>query len=280
MAKELIKSRILIVGAGRGGNALVELFSNLETVQVVGVVDRDQGAPGMQRARELNIPTSEAWRDFLKKLRVDEIVNVTGSEDVQKELIDTVEEGVEVIGGHSARLLWDIIGGYNGIKKDIANKEELLRSIVMAAPIAIFALNRKGEFLLSEGQGLDTLGLMPQDVMGQFIFDVYRTKPEVLTCIKRALDGEKTFLTAEIRDKVFQLQFSPIISKGGTIKGMVGVATDITAIKEMEKELKHRLHDLETFHKATVDREMKMLELKKRISELEKELKRKSSPET
>ncbi len=43
-------------------------------------------------------------------------------------------------------------------------------------------------------------------------------------------------------------------------------------VKERTKELQKRIDELERFHRLTVGREMKMIELKKRIKELEKEL--------
>lgn len=45
-------------------------------------------------------------------------------------------------------------------------------------------------------------------------------------------------------------------------------------VRERTKELQDRVNQLEKFHKLTVGREMKMVELKKRITELEKELKK------
>ena len=47
---------------------------------------------------------------------------------------------------------------------------------------------------------------------------------------------------------------------------------DIEERKKIEKALQKRLHELEVFHKASVGRELKMVELKKEINELLAEL--------
>lgn len=47
---------------------------------------------------------------------------------------------------------------------------------------------------------------------------------------------------------------------------------DIAERKRMEKELESRVRDLEKFHKVAVDRELRMIELKQRIKELEARL--------
>ncbi|MHC1579455.1 MAG: PAS domain-containing protein [Candidatus Alkanophagales archaeon] len=47
---------------------------------------------------------------------------------------------------------------------------------------------------------------------------------------------------------------------------------DITERKRLEEELKERLEELEKFYRVTVHRELRMIELKRRIKELEEEL--------
>ena len=57
-------------------------------------------------------------------------------------------------------------------------------------------------------------------------------------------------------------------------KQSIATLNDITKIKKAERELKARMDELERWHKLTVDRELKMVELKKRIKELETSLER------
>src|SRR3989442_15429693 len=50
--------KVIILGAGKGGAALIELFTSCAGVKIVGVADNNPNAPGLQQARLLNIPTS------------------------------------------------------------------------------------------------------------------------------------------------------------------------------------------------------------------------------
>ena len=47
---------VLILGAGRGGAALLEMFIEDEHVEVLGIVDPDEEAPGILLAIARNIP--------------------------------------------------------------------------------------------------------------------------------------------------------------------------------------------------------------------------------
>ena len=58
------KMRVLIVGGGLGGKAMLELFAESEDVLVVGLVDVKGDAPGIEMAEELGVPTSNTWKNF------------------------------------------------------------------------------------------------------------------------------------------------------------------------------------------------------------------------
>jgi len=62
--------------------------------------------------------------------------------------------------------------------------------------------------------------------------------------------------------------------KGNPIR-MLGAHTEITFLKQTEEKLKEKITELERINRLMVDREVRMIELKKRIRELEEKLKRK-----
>jgi predicted nucleic acid-binding Zn-ribbon protein len=53
----------------------------------------------------------------------------------------------------------------------------------------------------------------------------------------------------------------------------VHIAKDISEMKSMQEKLEKKVKDLEIFQKVAIDRELKMVELKKKISQLEERLK-------
>ncbi|OGW37195.1 MAG: hypothetical protein A2Y97_11505 [Nitrospirae bacterium RBG_13_39_12] len=103
------KTNILIIGAGKGGSLLIDLFYKSMTVNIIGVVDINADAPGIKLAGKFGIPTAADYKEFLNNKDLNEIFNVTGSEKVQEDLLRLKPSNVEVIGGHSAKLIWDLI---------------------------------------------------------------------------------------------------------------------------------------------------------------------------
>jgi len=115
--------------------------------------------------------------------------------------------------------------------------EKRLRSVVMGAPVILFALDPKGTITLSEGAALAALGLEAGGSVGESVFDLYRDQPAVLDCIRRALSGERLTATLTLQGVTFDVQYSPQLTEDGEVEQVIGVATDITPQERAESEL-------------------------------------------
>ena len=76
----------------------------------------------------------------------------------------------------------------------------------------------------------------------------------------------------EVEGLVFDTFFSPYKGDGDDIKGVLGMAIDITKLKAADKELKARVKELEEFYEMAIDREIKMKGLKEEIRMLRSRL--------
>jgi transcriptional regulator with GAF, ATPase, and Fis domain len=102
-------TKVAIVGAGKGGRALLEMFAGDPTVTILGVGDVNPWAPGLELARRLDIPVVTDLRGLVSDPRLDLIIDVTGSPEVQRTILELKPVATEVMGGASARFVWDLL---------------------------------------------------------------------------------------------------------------------------------------------------------------------------
>lgn len=118
-----------------------------------------------------------------------------------------------------------------------------LRSVVTGAPIVLFALDRDGVFVLSEGQGLAALGLEPGEVVGRRALSLYADHPDVVADLRRALAGEAFAGLSHVGGRVYVVRYTPLRGADGAPGGLIGVALDDTERWQAHQELsRHRDH--------------------------------------
>jgi two-component system cell cycle sensor histidine kinase/response regulator CckA len=116
--------------------------------------------------------------------------------------------------------------------------EERLRTVVASAPVVLFALDRDGIFTLSEGRGLDVLGLESGEVVGRSVYEQYRDVPEIHEHVRRALAGEEFTSTVDLGGLAFETHYVPLRDNDGGVVGLIGVATDVTDHRRLEDQLR------------------------------------------
>ena len=134
-----------------------------------------------------------------------------------------------------------------GLKREAADlrqtRETLHRNearyggLVAGLPVALFAVDGAGVFTLSEGRGLDALGLGPKAVVGRSIFEMHRDAPQIVENLRLALAGKAFDATLEVGGLAFETRYSPLL-ENGEFAGVLGVATDVTERKEAEDRLR------------------------------------------
>jgi two-component system sensor histidine kinase DegS len=100
---------VAIIGAGRGGTALMEIFAQDPLVRIVAIAEINPKAPGSKLAKRLHIPVTRDYRELLEMERVDLVIDVSGNQEVGRVLLDFHRMGVTIIGGASAKFMWELI---------------------------------------------------------------------------------------------------------------------------------------------------------------------------
>ncbi|MDD4910879.1 MAG: diguanylate cyclase [Sideroxydans sp.] len=108
MSNQATKQKVLVIGAGRGGTAMLELFSEDPSIQIVGIVDSNSAAPALRIATNLGVPHFSEVATAIQACRPCLAFNLTGDDAVSN--FAEKELGIEnVVGGFQARFLWTLL---------------------------------------------------------------------------------------------------------------------------------------------------------------------------
>ncbi len=122
------------------------------------------------------------------------------------------------------------IAEHKRMEEALRGRETRYRAVVTSLPVALFVVDSDGVFTLAEGEGLDALGLEPDKVVGQSIFESYRDVPQVVENTRRALAGQASKVVTDLGGMTFETRYSPLW-EDGKFSGVLGVAFDITERK-------------------------------------------------
>ncbi len=111
----------------------------------------------------------------------------------------------------------------------LEDSEQRLRAVIEHAPIVVFTTDRDGVFTLSEGRGLQALGLAPGEVVGKSAFDVYRDFPRIEANLRACLAGTMVNDVVQVGELVYESLYAPLRNEKGDVIGVSGVAWDVTA---------------------------------------------------
>jgi PAS domain S-box-containing protein len=164
----------------------------------------------------------------------------------------------------------------------LRKERDLLRTVIDNLPDYIYIKDKDGRYIVSNKAHAHFLGKeTPEGIIGKTVSELFpREMAE-----QYAADDQKVIQTGqpllnreehsvdERGNKAWNLTTKvPLRDSAGKVMGLIGIARDITERKKIEDKLKKKMYDLEIFQKVAVGRELKMVELKKRIKELETRL--------
>jgi len=164
------------------------------------------------------------------------------------------------------------------IEQELKTSEERYEKLFEGAEDGIYTLDLKGRFTSGNRKAEEICGYKKEELIGKHFLALLSGKTEVLRMVKIFKDiitskgGAYKFET-KLKNK--QGNLVPIEIKGSILKkgrrpiGLLGIARDISERKKAEEELKAKNEELEKFRVMATGRELRMIELKEKIKELE-----------
>lgn len=169
------------------------------------------------------------------------------------------------------------------IDQNVQEKERLLLTTLIDSMVDyVFYKNVDGSYLIcNDAFARDFVGKSKAEILGRTDSELYG--PEDKERLEFILSKDKEVFEKGVEVRVdwetklangkratLETVKTPFKDANGKLLGLVGVSRDITERKNFEQSLNEKMHDLETINKLMVDRELKMVDLKKKIANLEK----------
>lgn len=100
--------RILVIGAGRGGTAMLELFIDYPRIKIVGIIDANPQAPALAIAKTHGVRNFTNLDEAISECRPCLAFNLTGDDSITAYAESHLGAG-NIIGGFQASFLWDLL---------------------------------------------------------------------------------------------------------------------------------------------------------------------------
>jgi len=110
--------RAVILGAGRGGSAILEMLLDEKMVEVVAIADSNPDALGLALAREQGLNVYDSVEQALRESAPCVAFNMTGNEMVESVASEILGAG-GVIGGLEASLIWRMVTNLKKTKDEL-----------------------------------------------------------------------------------------------------------------------------------------------------------------
>ncbi|MBI5197743.1 MAG: hypothetical protein HZA19_03950 [Nitrospirae bacterium] len=219
--------KVLLVGAGKGGRALIDLFSRSPGVEISGVADLSPDAPGLQRARQLNIPVAN---DVVHLLSVDGthlVIDVTGDPAMAAVIAKHKRPGVEVLGGTAAKLLWSLVQYEVQMQTQLLHAEKLATIGAFSAGIA-HDINNPLYLILSLSESL--LDEKDPVVIREYAQDILGTVQK----IKAIVEGFTGYARTSAEEALEPVEIGRVLDEALRVVKYATVCYDVNVIKDYD----------------------------------------------
>jgi len=131
---------------------------------------------------------------------------------------------------------------------ELRASEERLRLVLQRLPAIVWTTDRELNITSVSGSGLAAMRLSPEQLIGGNLRDLQRLirMPVALAdAHERALRGERVTFGAGSRGRMYQNRVEPFLDEDAAIVGCLGVAVDVTNLKQTEQALRETKDRLE-----------------------------------
>ncbi|WP_209123108.1 sigma 54-interacting transcriptional regulator [Alkalihalobacillus sp. BA299] len=238
---------VVIIGAGKGGTALLKLLMETKKMEVVAVSDINLEAPGIQLAQKNQIKTDSNWRNLIQP-NVDIVIEATGQENLIEQIKEVCPKTTTIISGTIANFIFQLIDEKETLISYMKEHGTVQETILNSTHDGMIAINLDREVTLFNEAAGKMADIDAKTAIGQRVEDVLPSShlPRILQTKKeetnqeQLLDNGRKIITTRV----------PLIC-GDEMIGALAVFKDITEIVQMAEEVTN-LKSIQTMLEAII----------------------------
>ena len=239
---------VMIVGAGKGGTAILKIMKETEMLHVIAMVDHHSDAPGIMLAKKEGIATGTDWRQFIHQ-EIDIIVEVTGREEVFLELREAKSKNSVLIPGSVAFLIASLIEQKEDLIANIKNEAHKFDLIFNSTGDGMVVINNNSEVIFFNRSAEKMTGVKKEFAIGKHIYDVIPDSRLPITLQTRQIEANNESVLANGL-KIISTRI-PMVTESNELIGAFAVFKDMTEVMNLAEEITN-LKEIKTMLQAII----------------------------
>ncbi|WP_033542358.1 sigma-54 interaction domain-containing protein [Planococcus sp. CAU13] len=240
--------KVLIIGGGAGGLALLKMLGDSDYLELAGIADINPAAPALEKAKELGIASKEKYEDFPKD-EFDIVINVSGSSEVQQQLERHFPAKTVIIPGSIANFIVKLFDEKEHFIKKLSMESHKQNIIFNSIEEGMIGIDRDSHVIFMNRSASRMLEKNSKDVIGKHIHELIASSE-----LPRIYETGRTELNRELQLrnglKIVTSRF-PMIDEYGEIIGAFAVFQDITEVVSLAEEITD-LKEIQTMLQAII----------------------------
>lgn len=165
---------VMIVGAGKGGTAILKIIKETAVLDVKAMVDINPGAEGLRIAKESGIPIGTDWRYFMDQ-DIDIIIEVTGNEQVFIDIREARSKNTVLIPGSVAFLIAKLLEEKEELISKFRNETYKHDLIFNSTDDGMIVINNFSEITVFNRSAERMTGIKRKDALGKKLMKSLQT---------------------------------------------------------------------------------------------------------
>ena len=202
---EQIKAlNVAVVGSSPGCKTIMDMIFDKKPSQLrmnlIGIACTNTEAEGYRYAQEKGIYTTVDYRDLYKLKDLDMIIELTGSDNIAKEILKTKPDHVRLIDHVTFNLFWDVFRVEEESIAALKRAEEQYKTVIESPFTGIF-IHQDGKYVFVNDRFAEIHGYTREELMGmEFSTLIHPDEREDLAKVaSRRLDGKAVPERYEVR---------------------------------------------------------------------------------